>query len=67
MIMNNVMNPENIQAGDTVRITNARGGDPQCKMVVESVSGPYGNKVYCPKIGHELYAACFVLVSKGGK
>ena len=57
----NVMNPENIQAGDYVfrvdRDFNKLSGAP---LLVEYVSGTYGNKVYIKDIGHELYAQCFV-------
>jgi len=54
-----VFNPENIEQGDTVRLD----GDSK-RMVVLSVGGTNGNKVYCDEIGHELYATCFKLVRK---
>lgn len=59
-----VMNPEGIQAGDTVRPRDPDSSDP-AEMKVVSVGGPYGNKVYCEEVGYELYASCFKLVRKG--
>lgn len=57
----NPMNPENIQPGDIVELLDAPGKH----HTVSSVTGRFGNKVYCPKIGHEVYASCFRLIKKG--
>ena len=58
-IKTNPMNPEDIKPGDYVKLVDPRKGDPRGKMLVETVRGTYNNKVYCEKIGHELYANCF--------
>lgn len=63
----NVMNPEGIETGDMVCLRDPRKGEPKCQMLVLSVGGSYGNKVFCEKIGHELYAQCFRLVAKAAK
>ena len=55
----NPMNPEDIKPGDYVKLIDPRKGDPRGKMLVETVRGPFNNKVFCAKIGHELYASCF--------
>lgn len=65
--MKNVFNPAGIEAGDTVTLADPhdmRLGDGR-ELLVESVGGKNGNKVYCALIGHELYANCFTLVRKG--
>jgi len=63
----NVFNPENIKAGDYVKISNPDSRDPRKIMKVESVGGTNGNKVFCKEIGHELYANCFKKVIKPTK
>ncbi len=56
----NPMNPEGIEEGDTVRLLS----DSTVHRVT-SVTGRFANKIFCPTIGHELYASCFQLVKKG--
>lgn len=53
----NVFNPDNIEAGDIVRHDGFN-------LIVDSVGGRFGNKVFCKEVGHELYANCFTLVRK---
>ena len=62
----NVFNPQGIAAGDVVRLSdiNRDGLDNPGEMVVQSVGGRNGNKVFCREVGHELYASCFTLVRK---
>lgn len=59
----NVFNPEGIAEGDVVILRNPEG-EYADTMVVETVRGRNGNKVFCKEIGHELYATCFELVLK---
>ena len=61
----NVMNPQNIQAGDKVKLKHPRKGDPKGILTVAYVGGTYGNKVMVEGKwpGHPLYAQCFDKVS----
>lgn len=61
-VAHNVFNPDNIEAGDQVRLAN---DDKMKNHEVVTVSGKNKNKVFCKSIGYEVYASCFILVRKG--
>lgn len=60
----NVFNPQNIQAGDRVKLINPRTPDEAGEFTVSTVGGSHGNKVFCTGLGRELFATCFKLVRK---
>jgi hypothetical protein len=57
----NPFNPQNIQAGDKVKLKNPRPDDPKGVLTVSHVGGTHNNKILLEGEwpGHELYAQCF--------
>lgn len=65
LVTENPMNPQNIKAGDRVRLDKFREDiDGETIHIVDSVGGAHGNKVYCKTLGHEIYAQCFIKVDE---
>ena len=67
MQTNNVFNPENIEVGDTVLLHDHHNDTYSQPMIVQSIGGRFGSKVYCQEAGREFNASCFKLVAKATK